>query len=87
MPSSSEPGGSVCRFRALKSAVAVYKHADDNSSVASGSTSAIDIDKMKKELSKLQEALMEAPDGERKAIQSKVKELKKWVLCQQPPSA
>jgi len=57
--------------------VAIYKHSDDNSSIASGSTTAIDIDKMKKELTKLQEAMMEAPEEQRKAIQSKVKVLKK----------
>ena len=64
-------------FRALKEAVAAYKHIDDSSSVASGSTTAIDIDKMKKQLSKLQESLMEAPEAERKAIQSRVKAVKK----------
>ena len=61
----------------MKAAVASYRSPDELSSASSIETSAIDIEKMKRQLGRLQEALMDAPEAERPEILGKVKEVKR----------
>ncbi len=65
--------------RALKSAVNSFKTGDETSSIASSNLSQeqFDIAKMKKELARLQEMLMEASEADKKALNMKIKELQR----------
>ncbi len=68
-------------LRALKRAVQSFRSGDETASLSSfrseRSQEEIDIGRMKQQLAQLQEALMDAPESERKAVQKKVKELQR----------
>lgn len=64
----------------MKAAVAAFKGDSAPPSVAESSKEQLEVERMKKELARLQEVLMDAPEVERKILKQQVRDLKKCVV-------
>ena len=64
----------------MKAAVAAFKGDSAPPSVAESSKEQLEVERMKKELARLQEVLMDAPEVERKILKQQVRDLKKYIV-------